>query len=278
MYFISGVRQPSEVRAFRDMGMPFGISMASYTDTLEECLLRNSDTHLFVDSGAFSEVHFDDEGRRSICGWICDGAWREILDAYQRLSRVYGKKAVFVAPDCVGDQRESFHRLSIYKERILTLMDRSDVIVPLQRGDLTLSESYDKAIEILDSRIIVGIPFKKAATNLEDYKAFAREKEPAKVHFLGLGKVSSSWPKVRCFHQSLGDRAPVFTHDSCRIRSLTGREPDLRPLTREIRKRMPYGEGGRDQAMYESLLACKEDLLKERYFDHGQLPLVFGRK
>lgn len=278
MYYISGARMPGEVRAFRDMNIPVGVSMDSYTDALDAELKRNPHIRLFVDSGAFSEVDFDDDGNRSIRAPLTGEKWIEILNTYSSLSEVFGKRVIFVAPDCVGDQAESFCRLSRYRARVMDLMNESNVIVPLQRGDLTLSESYDKVVSILDDRIVVGIPFKKAATDLEDYITFALARTPPRVHFLGLGKVNAEWPKVMRFHQFLEDQAPIFSHDSCRIRSLTGNDLGTRPLTRAMQKRFPYGEGGRDCAMHEALLGLKKDLLKEKFFAPNQMSIVFGTK
>lgn len=270
MFYCSGIMHLGEAKALRDLSIPVGISLAEYRPKLREFLLEGHSLDLFVDSGAFSEIEFKRD-KRVIKNPITDELWQQKFSAYRELANIYGKSCVVVAPDAVGDQEESLNRLQTYKTQVRELLDICEVIVPIQKGDISLSVMYQKSLEIImDDRIVAGIPMKKSAVGVIDYARFLSESEPPRVHLLGLSKAGLKWGQVDLTHKLLKGRAPKVTHDACRIRPLVGRG---RPLTIELNKRKHLD---RQQALYESFLVVAPLITKELKVDQAQMELFDG--
>ncbi|MGN5477644.1 hypothetical protein ACTMU2_14145 [Cupriavidus basilensis] len=107
---------------------------------------------------------------------------------------------MFVMPDVVGDQAASLALVEQYRGWIKaeTEFQVSRPVVPLQRGDLSLSAAYAKVVEILGSdRFIVGIPSNAAAITPEEFIAFLRESKPKAVHILGALADSRLSPRLQ---------------------------------------------------------------------------------
>lgn len=267
MFFFSGTMYTGEVRAFMELGQAIGITLSEYRPPLRELLMSKVDIDLFVDSGAFSEVSFK-TGQREVVKPISHEDWLLKFKQYTELAELYGKSCVVVAPDAVGDQEESLHRVQRYKDQIVELLDICEVIVPIQKGALSLSDMYSQIQDTLsDDRIIAGIPMKKSAVSILEYASFLSHSKPPRVHILGVSKASKKWLQVNLTHRILKDQAPKVSHDACRITPIVGKG---RALTVALHKRKHLE---RQQAMYESLLEVKDLLLKEAYFDETQMEL-----
>lgn len=184
-----------------------------------------SDSRVFVDSGAFGEVRWDDATKRLVDHRpITHADWLERLAAYDRIAAALGGRAYLVAPDKVGDQAETLARLERYRDRLLALRAAgAQIIVPLQRGELSAAAFDAACIAILGfDDYIRGIPSKKAAASIEEIAALsAALPERARVHLLGLGPFSERYDAVVA---AIGRAPELVTCDSVRIKALVGND------------------------------------------------------
>lgn len=183
-----------------------------------------SQSPVFVDSGAFSEVRFAPEmGRFVDVRPITDADWLERLAAYRRIAQALGSRAFLVAPDKVGDQAETLRRLRRYAPQVRELREfGAQIIVPIQRGELE-GAAFDRACaEALGfADYIRGIPSKKAAATPAEIAALSRElPAEARIHLLGMGPASEGYEETIA---AIGRPAAQVLCDSVRIRALVGR-------------------------------------------------------
>lgn len=115
----------------------------------------------------------------------------------------------------------------------------ASVIVPVQKGELPMSQMFARCCEILgipSSQIVAGVPMKKDATALADLAELAAPLPvDARVHLLGLGPESSKYAGAVATVR-LARPAARVTSDSVTLRRLVGRTNGRgggpRPLTR----------------------------------------------
>ncbi len=191
IYFASGSNQPVEIAGFASIGHPVGVSAAHLSRRAESalCALRGSAVPVFVDSGAFSEVRFRDDGPPVVVRPMTDARWREVMALYVRLAEALGSQLYVVAPDCIGNQRETLSRLRRYRAQLRRVRQLgAHIIVPIQRGPARQA-AFDRqcAQAIGFGDYVRGIPSKKKATSLAELEAFVDEARPARVHLLGMG-------------------------------------------------------------------------------------------
>jgi hypothetical protein len=242
-HFSSGVNNPGEVRGLALSGRHFGITATEIRPGLlaEVELTGGGLTEIFVDSGAFSEVEFNPAtGRLEIVRPIKHEGWIERFELYMLIAGWYGTRARVVAPDCVGNQELTLERLARYALHVAACASmRAQIIVPVQKGALPMSEMYRRACEILGLRVppIAGIPLKKDATSLKDLAELVDSMPwfDCRFHLLGLGPESKRFKKVIECIRSRRPNAEI-TSDSVTIRRLVGRKNGRgggpRPLTR----------------------------------------------
>jgi hypothetical protein len=175
-YFASGLSDPGEVRGVTLVGYHIGISCSELRprllDELEACVREHS-VRVFVDSGAFSEVAGVGDALVTVRPFSA-ADWEKRLAIYERLARSCGANAYLVAPDKVGDQRETLARLERYAPRLRALrLVHGDawfgphLIVPVQRGELSMAGFASRACGALglgEDDVVWGIPMKKGAT------------------------------------------------------------------------------------------------------------------
>lgn len=168
-----------------------------------------------------------DVGKLVVKKAITAAEWERRLSIMMGLAMTFRTKARIVAPDLVGDQDATLARLETYKHHVRAIAaHRSQIIVPVQKGALPMSEMYRRACEILmlPEAPIAGIPMKKDATSLADLAELV-DSLPwygARIHLLGLGPESKRFAAViRCI-KSRRPNADI-TSDSVTIRRLVGR-------------------------------------------------------
>lgn len=245
-YFASGLNDPGEVRGVTLAGYHVGISCSELRprllDEVEACV-REHAIHVFVDSGAFSEVAFRGDALVTVRP-LSDADWDRRLAVYERLARSCGANAHLVAPDKVGDQPETLARLERYASRLHALLTMHGdawlgpkLIVPVQRGYLSMAAFAAQACEALslsEERVVWGIPMKKGATPLRELALFARSCPPdAAFHLLGMGPASSRFEAAVLSILSECPEARI-TCDAVRVTALVGRGDTVhraRPLT-----------------------------------------------
>lgn len=218
-FFASGSNHSGEIRAVSLIdGGNVGVcadrvhpaKYAAAFDALErfvECGRR-----VFIDSGAFAEVTFPG-GVPTITKPLGDAHWRLVFDVYARLAQVHREDCYVVAPDCVAHQPESLARLQRYVEEIrdVAAFDAT-ILVPIQKGALSMPEFYRRAAWILngasaDADVVSAlspdasaaecfafggvdftpaIPMKKDATTVAELASFVRDVRPSSIHLLGM--------------------------------------------------------------------------------------------
>ena len=227
-HFASGSNHAGEIRGFVALRKPVGVAAATLAfpgrknkeptqdylargrtprwSTLcdkkcEDALVEGAaaGVPVFIDSGAFSEVEFGPEGPLTVLP-IDDSEWRRRLDLYERvLDRSgAGRLVNVVAPDKVGFQGTTLERLRRYAPRVQRLASKgATILVPLQKGDLTLPAFHDAVTDALGfTGWVPAIPMKKAATTPQELEGYLRAKRPARVHLLGVGPRSRIAPEV----------------------------------------------------------------------------------
>lgn len=272
-HFASGSNHPGEIRGFASLHKPVGVAHSTvdksrpfgrsgsgknkestrdwmarggqprWTDLCRADCLRaliaaaNVGIPIFIDSGAFSEVDFDARGPYTVAP-ITPEDWEERIAFYEEAvdgARGNADMVNIVAPDKVGFQTETLERLRRYGPRMKALANRGAVVlVPLQKGDLSLSEFHDAVCEALGfGSWVPAIPMKKAATTPDELAEYLRRKRPSRVHLLGVGPDSDLAPEVVA---AVLDESPTteVQMDSVILRAKIGRgkkgSPD-RPLT-----------------------------------------------
>lgn len=164
---------------------------ATYDAAMRE--LSKFEGLVFIDSGAFEEVKFPG-GVPTIVKPLGNKHWDMVFDVYAKVARMHQGRAFLVAPDCIAHQELSLQRLAKYSERCIDLWEEgANVLVPLQKGALSLAEYEAQAKEILDGiSFIPSIPMKKDATSLEELMDFVRTRRPSHIHLLGCAPDSKA--------------------------------------------------------------------------------------
>ena len=201
----------------------------------------NLDTQVFIDSGAFSNF------RRGLRGQeVGPLDFDRILEKYNSIlyaiaeeSENQGEKVdyprpMLVMPDIVGDQKASIDLIEKHKDFIAAenYSNLAQPIIPLQKGELTLSGAYDKILDILKSnsrdldikenKLIFGIPSNAEAVSRNDLIEFLKTSQPARIHFLGAAADSKLNPLLQIVAHVSPDTK--VTADASKVRSaiLTG--------------------------------------------------------
>jgi hypothetical protein len=264
-YFVSGSNHEGEILGLCYSGYNVGVSACEVGAAAVAELERSAGTltKFFVDSGAFGEVEFTAEGPR-VKKAITDREWLKRLALYERLASSLGEQLYCVAPDMVAFQAQTLARLERYAPQVRRLLELgANVIVPVQKGELSMADFAERAAAILGTdEVIWGIPSKKDATSLADLTAFAEylhEKgKPTRLHLLGLGPSS---PRFLTAYSAVVCTSPwtrVFS-DSVRITALVGRG-----VTRKNGTRTPP----------RPLTKATDDVIAEAAAQGRQLPVA----
>lgn len=223
-YFNSGSNNPGEIRGLLKAAQNVGVAAnhVSKQGEAELAGLAGFTTKVFVDSGAFSEVKFPKDSAPVVKKLISDNEWEKRLGLYLRLSQALRNQLFVVAPDMIGNQKVTLERLTRYADHMRAVRANfSNVIVPVQKGEMGMAEFFRAEQAILGFSVIAGIPMKKDATKLEELVAFVAEVQPRAIHLLGLGVYNRSFEKVIEAVRAASPATLVY-FDSARIPALVG--------------------------------------------------------
>lgn len=233
--FASGANQVSEILGFQKLSIPVGVAVNHLSESAIEAICSSS-LPVMVDSGAFSEVSFTDQGPQ-IEALISDTEWRQRLAVYLRIAVALGPLGMLVVPDLVGNQNETLSRLKRYRKELCVLARTgATLLLPLQVGNLSHAEFHSAACESSGVVLTPAMPMRKAVTSVECLLNYVREACPEHVHLLGIGIDNRKSGKLIRMMQNA---APGITisMDSNRIRAVTGmgrpmtiREHELRSM------------------------------------------------
>lgn len=194
------------------------------TSSKVKCLLSEYASNggkVLIDSGAFRVFNNPKLGL----------SFTKVLDDYISIAKNCNapENLIFVAPDVIGNQDESFKQLSYYVDELVLLeLLGAKVMVPHQVGSLLLSEYYYKCQDLLGFDFIVGLPSNAAALSSDDLKPFLRDTKPAHIHFLG---VSDSF----LIHQANEwSENTIISCDATTIRKYLGKNALLTEMHKEI--------------------------------------------
>lgn len=232
-YFASGSNHPGEILGLARVGINPGATVTMLTPGAVEAIetLAGSETLVFLDSGAFSEVSFGARGPYVKRGdEITDAEWHERLNVYARIAKAIGDQAYLVAPDKVAFQLETFERQERFAGYVQHLAELgANILVPLQKGPNRLLAAMLESTDILDlpDGFIPSIPMKKDATSLEELLDFLRDAAEAdivisRLHLLGLGPRGEKAQEVVEAVLATSPLTKIYM-DSVLIRSLVGR-------------------------------------------------------
>jgi hypothetical protein len=230
IYFASGSNRPGDVRGLDDAGQALGVAVPELSPrAMTE--LASVRVPVFVDSGAFSEVEFGPTGPNVVRPLGAEH-WSRVFGVYRALAGLEAG-AWLVAPDMVGNQVVTLERLERYASELRQLHRAgARIIVPIQKGELSMAAFADRAAELLALPFVCGVPMKKDATSIGELRAFLAEWRPAAVHLLGLGPES---PRYGAAAAAVERAGALLTCDSVRLKALVGRRNGRgggpRPLT-----------------------------------------------
>jgi hypothetical protein len=224
--FASGANRECEIRGFARLGIPVGVSVNQLNQGAVEALIELNQPVL-VDSGAFSEVSFTSTGTHTVKP-IDEAEWESRLALYLQLASALGKRAMFVAPDKVGDQRETLSRLGRYRAHLAAVAATGAVILlPLQVGALSHDEFLDAAQNVTGLQMTPAMPMRKAATTAEALLSFVGKAKPRHIHLLGIGMENRRTEKLIRALRYVSPTTSI-SMDSNRLRAVVGKN---RPLT-----------------------------------------------
>lgn len=270
-HFASGVNHPGEVEGLFDSGRWVGITAGEARSGLIELLEERGNwgtmSALFVDSGAFGEMDFGAEGPKvNRKRELTPAKWENVFALYELMAAAFRTRCYVVAPDRIGDQVHSLKLLTTYAPRVAVIASmRAQIIVPVQKGALSMGDYFTQAQEILGLRerreddmgfwvdgVIAGIPMKKDATSLAELAAFVDTlpMEGARIHLLGMGPESKRYAKAI---EIITSRRPscLITSDSVTIRRLCGRTNGRKGGPRALTK-------AQDEARARGLTASRD--------------------
>lgn len=240
--FASGANETREIAGFNLAGVSVGVSVSHVREEAIRELLH-SQSRVFADSGAFSEVEAGPNGLQVVAP-ITDAEWRRRISIYKRLAAGLGTKLSVVAPDRVADQQSTLLRLARYRSEMAEVAAYgSEVMLPVQRGDLSPAEFYREAVETAQLDLIPAMPMKKAASSFQDVIDFVQEVRPRRIHLLGMGFERSSARKLVAMLQAVVPGIEI-SMDSNRLRAVTGRTRTMTLIETRMRVEEPEGTFG----------------------------------
>lgn len=231
LHIASGVNHEGEVHGLINNAYNVGVTCGEVRPGLLRALLLYrhwSNLLVFFDSAAFSEVSWSEElGRLVVVRPLNDADWRERFRLYHWAAAAFGRRALVVAPDLVGDQQATLARMERYAGEMRRIAELgASVVAPIQKGALPMSAMLARCTKILGipaDQLVAGVPMKKDATGLADLADFAASLPPrARVHLLGLGPESRRYAAAVATIRARRQDARI-TSDSVTLRRLVGR-------------------------------------------------------
>jgi hypothetical protein len=229
-FFRSGLSSPQDFRAAMLAKVPAGVS----TDRVSAAMMGVIEAYLlfgggkvFVDSGAFGFFRRGeamDERDFEAHLAFCERLAGRIAERPAGVEGFFAREAYagclrVVAPDVIGDQDATVGLLTKYSTRLTKLAQHAVVIVPLQKGRLSLSTFFARVTALLGTHnICAGLPFNAAALGVDETLMFLAEAAPARAHFLGASH-------SKRFQSILAEAVQIspeteFSFDSAVVRSI----------------------------------------------------------
>lgn len=240
MSAIGDLRKGTYARAgHKNYGVGFDVGLLSKNAINELAqIILNLKTQVFIDSGAFS--NFKKAIKAPVTGKKVEPLdFDQILAKYDSIISAINQaneseetdypRPMLVMPDVIGNQAESLVLIEKYKNWIALEVsnDTSIPIIPIPLGELSLSQAYNRILEILGSntlgikidprRFVVGVPSNAEAISRDDLAKFLSESKPPHIHFLGAAADQNINPLI----DVVAENSPTtqVTADASKIRS-----------------------------------------------------------
>ena len=249
--YASGLSRAADFEAALAKGANVGVDIGELSgnaiERLAAALVKNPDSFLFVDSGAFSLFRANLRAKQSgqaVIEEFGEGGkamdFDAVHDRYEALELAIARadgdmgstgaaaRIKVVMPDIVGDQAGSVELAKKYVDTIA--MYGSQAIVPLQAGDLSLTEMYEKIEGILraegkGAQFTIGIPSNEAAAPMDEVIELAKKHGGGwglkGVHFLGAAADAKIAPRIKALRDA-GYDGPISA-DANLLRAKIGR-------------------------------------------------------
>lgn len=252
----SGASSKADAIGIVNAGVPLGItamdSSSNVLDIAAEYASRGG--NVFVDSGAFRLVRTGG----TIDYAVVISRYRYLMERTQQPSNL-----LLVAPDVVGDQKQSIEMLSNWLVPVRELIDSgAQVMVPIQKGAIQLEMYWRKVSASLDREFVVGLPSNAAAIPEKEVLSFLKAVRPAAVHFLGC--------RANCLvHKAqFASPATVITSDASTLRSHLGKGRALTELHKSLAEenchQALHGRGPFTGFDETEIFACLQDLIIDK--------------
>jgi Family of unknown function (DUF6884) len=245
-YFVSGANSPGDMLGFAATGHDVGATVSEFVKaprgdrpTTMEALgeLAETDTLVFLDSGAFGEV---DDQLRTV-KHISTAEWHKRLAIYEAVARLLGDRLYVVVPDRIGDQEKTLARQARHRDQLQRIHALgANLLVPLPRGELSPHHQLEASAIVLDipvADLIPALPTVKAAMTLDEAVDFVAEAEPARVHLLGMSPLGTHFDEYVAALRSVDPELGISC-DAARMQAISGYydlEHDRpRPVTAQV--------------------------------------------
>lgn len=212
----SGVSSITDLNGYADAGAAVGVVINRLSQPAVERLVEyNRDGgRVFIDSGAFGAF----KGGTSINFDVVLSEYAPIFERMENKARVS-----LVMPDVVGDQVRSLELIREHRDAIIDFIAKgADTIIPIQRGEKSLSAAYKEIVDILGTDDFrVAIPSNQKAVPQDELSAFLSESKPARIHLLGISEANKRFSSLiaTCTEASPGVE---ISADANRLRALVG--------------------------------------------------------
>jgi len=184
----SGSSSRADVQGYIKAGAPIGICILDASSPVRRIIADyvSDGGMVFIDSGAFRvfRKRLKDPSTPAIDFDKVFAYYHDVINACTNTDGL-----IVVAPDEVGQQQTSYELLEAYIEDITQIHEAGvSIMVPLQKGELSIAEHYARCRKLLGFDFIVGLPSNAEALSYEEVFTFLTEVQPTCVHFLGCAE------------------------------------------------------------------------------------------
>ena len=244
--YASGMTRPGDLKAAIESSKGAGVVATELTPTTINQIVEavKKGKEIFVDSGAFSAFKAAMKAGKANA---TKADFDKVFDKYAQLVlKIIGAGATYaqrglvqlVAPDVVGDQRQSLDLLREHADTVKQWINEGfEVIVPFQSGELSQSELYDEVTDILGTNeFVVGIPSNAKAMSTAEFRELLTAHKPERIHVLGAVKSGRMQERMKVIRQAYANELemPGVTADANLVRA---KADQLRGLKGEDRVR-----------------------------------------
>lgn len=186
----SGSSARADILGYMRAKSPIGICILDASSPVRALVASyvSQGGHVFIDSGAYRVFRktLKDPKTPPINFNKVFALYRDVInqcDSHEGL--------IVVAPDEVGKQQNSYDLLVQYHQNIEEFHQQGvSIMVPMQKGALSIEEHYNRCRELLGFDFIVGLPSNAEALSPKETFDFVQAVNPSRVHFLGCAETA----------------------------------------------------------------------------------------